>query len=672
MEKKKMKIKKNIFNKIKNFSNNKRFYFNNIDQDRLKYVSEHYLNDYKFSITNPEAFWKKQSKLVSWFRGYQDVVDQSNPPYNKWFKGGMINACFNAVDINVAEGRGDQTAIIFDSPVTKTKKQLTYNQLLEEVKNFSGVLHKMGLKKGDRAVIYMPNSPEAAIAMLSCARIGAIHSVVFGGFAPEQLAQRIQHSEAKFVISCSGSVEPKGEIHYKPLLDKAINLSSHKPEKCIILNREELNFRVEMGKRDYDWKLLLNEKNYPVIEGCVPVDSNHPLYILYTSGTTGDPKGVIRDTAGACVSLKWSVPAVFDCKPGDVFWASSDIGWVVGHSYMIYGPLLGGCTSVMYEGKPIGTPDAGAFWRVVEDYNVHTLVTSPTAMRAIRKEDPNGEFIKKHNLSGLDSLFLVGERADPSIIEWTGSHVKKRVLDQWWQTETGFPMGTFCLGYYENELKSKPGSCAFPVPGYNIQILNDENKVLPHGEVGEVCVKEPLPPGTFTTLWKNDKGFKTKYFDQHPGYYTTGDAGFIDEDGYLHIMTRVDDVINVSGHRLSTGAIEEVINANHNVAESAVFGINDELKGESPCAIVVLKNGVEKGDNISSELSQQVREKIGAISTVSKIVFVDHLPKTKSGKILRGVMRNIANKKEYKVPGTVEDISAVHHVEQRIKEVLKL
>ncbi|MDJ0836099.1 MAG: propionyl-CoA synthetase [Acidobacteriota bacterium] len=609
-----------------------------------------YADVYDQSMHDPEGFWAEAADALHWDRRWDRVLDADNPPFYHWFQGGLLNTCYNALDRHVAEGRADQPALVYDSPVTATRRIYTYSELRDEVALFAGVLRAHGLEKGDRAVIYMPMVPEAAVAMLACARIGVIHSVVFGGFAAQELATRLDDADAKMVISASCGIEVAKVIPYKPLLDAAIDLAERKPEHCIILQRPQAEAAMTPG-RDIDWLEAVHEAQ-PV--DCVPVEATHPLYILYTSGTTGVPKGVVRDNGGHAVALKWSMKHIYGVDPGDAFWAASDVGWVVGHSYIVYGPLLHGCTTILYEGKPVKTPDAGAFWRVISDYNVRVLFTAPTAFRAIRREDPNAELMGNYDLSNFRTLFLAGERCDPDTLHWAEDNLGVPVIDHWWQTETGWPMTANCIGI--QQMPVKPGSASLPVPGYDIQVLDAEGNEVARDKIGNIAVKMPMPPGCLPTLWHNDQGFINSYLNEYDGYYLTGDAGKKDEDGYLWIMSRIDDIINVAGHRLSTGGMEEVLASHHDVAECAVIGPNDKLKGEIPLGFAVLKAGVDRPhDEITAELVQMVRNKIGPLACFKIALIVDRLPKTRSGKILRGTMKKIADNTPWKMPATIDD-----------------
>ncbi len=613
-------------------------------------MADAYEQVYQRSSEDPEGFWAEAAEEVHWYKKWDKVFDDSNPPYYRWFAGGKVNSCFNALDLHVENGRADQPALIYDSPVTDTVRVFTYRELLDEVARFAGVLAGQGVRHGDRVIIYMPMVPEAAIAMLACARIGAIHSVVFGGFAANELATRIDDAQPKLIVSASCGIEVDRIISYKPLLDEAISLAKSKPERCIILQRPQELAEMKAGQ-DLDWMELASAAE-PV--ECVPVAATDPLYILYTSGTTGIPKGVVRDNAGHLVALNWSMKNIYGVDAGDVYWAASDVGWVVGHSYIVYGPLFKGCTSVLYEGKPIGTPDPGAFWRVISQHKVKAMFTAPTAFRAIKREDPNGEHIGRYDVSRFETLFLAGERCDPDTLLWAEEQLSVPVIDHWWQTETGWPVGANCIGLGISEVK--PGSCARPVPGYDVQALDADGRERPSGEIGNIVVKLPLPPGCLPTLWNNDQGFEDAYLSMYEGYYTTADAGYKDEDGYLWIMSRTDDIINVAGHRLSTGGIEEVLAGHQDVAECAVVGVADDLKGEIPVGFAVLKAGVgrEHGE-IVKELIQRVRDKIGPVASFKQATVVARLPKTRSGKILRGTIKKIADGEEYRMPATIDD-----------------
>jgi propionyl-CoA synthetase len=605
---------------------------------------------YGRSLADPTGFWAEAAEDVHWYKKWDQVLDDSRRPFYRWFSGGVVNSCYNALDLHVENGRADQLALIYDSPVTATVKKFTYRELLDEVAHFAGALSMHGVGKGDRVIIYMPMVPEAVIAMLACARLGAIHSVVFGGFAAKELATRIDDAKPKVIVSASCGIEVDRIVPYKPLLDKAIELATTKPERCIILQRPQEEAAMMPG-RDFDWSELMAGA---AEVHCMPLAATDPLYILYTSGTTGLPKGVVRDNGGHLVALKWSMKNIYGVDPGEVYWAASDVGWVVGHSYIVYAPLFHGCTTVLYEGKPVGTPDAGAFWRVISQHGVSVLFTAPTAFRAIKREDPNGEHMRKHDLSRFRMLFLAGERCDPDTLLWAQERTGAAVIDHWWQTESGWPIGANSVGIEMQPIK--PGSCTKPVPGYDVRILNENAERAPAGHIGSVVVKLPLPPGCLPTLWNNDDGYRRSYLDAYPGYYTTADAGYVDEDGYLWIMSRTDDIINVAGHRLSTGAMEEVLASHPDVAECAVVGAADDIKGEIPLGFVVLKAGVSRPDDeIVGELISMVRERIGPVASFKVATVVKRLPKTRSGKILRGTIKNIADGKEYRIPATIDD-----------------
>ncbi len=619
---------------------------------------------YRRSLEDPAGFWAEAAEQISWTKRWDRVLDDSTPPFYRWFVGGELNTCYNAVDRHVEAGRGDQVAIIYDSPVTDQIQKITYRELQDRVARFAGVLQGLGVEKGDTVIIYMPMVPQAAVAMLACARLGAIHSVVFGGFAPNELALRIDDAKPKVIVSASCGIEVTRVIEYKPMLDKAIELAQHKPDKCVILARPQAKAELTPG-RDHDWDELMAQAE-PA--GCVPVAATDPLYILYTSGTTGMPKGIVRDNGGHAVALRWSMEYIYDTKPGEVYWAASDVGWVVGHSYIVYGPLFTGCTTILYEGKPVGTPDPGAFWRVISQHGVKVLFTAPTAFRAIKKEDPNGEYFKRYDLSNFKYLFLAGERLDPDTYHWASDLLQRPVIDHWWQTETGWPIAANCAGI--ELMPIKPGSPTKAVPGYDVQIVDDTGKELGPNQEGIVVVRLPLPPGTLPTLWQNDERFRQSYTDPFPGYYFTGDGGYKDENGYLYIMGRVDDVINVAGHRLSTGAMEEVIATHPAVAECAVIGVADNLKGQVPVGFVVLKAGAEVDpDRLKADLVQMIRQQIGPIACYKETMIVKRLPKTRSGKILRGTMRKIADGEKYRVPSTIDDPAILGEIEEALKTV---
>jgi propionyl-CoA synthetase len=610
---------------------------------------------YQQSLTDPDAFWGEAAKAIDWNTPPPRVLDADRPPFYRWFTGGSLNTCHNALDRHVAAGRGDQAAVHYDSPVTGARRTITYAALLDEVARFAGVLRGLGVDKGDRVVVYLPMVPEAVVAMLACARIGAIHSVVFGGFAPAELAARIEDAKPKVVVSASGGVEPTRTVPYKPMLDEAINRSTHKPSKCIVLQREQV--AAEMGDRDLDWSEAMATAE-PV--DCVDVLATDPLYILYTSGTTGRPKGIVRDNGGHAVALRWSMTNVFGINPGDTWFTASDVGWVVGHSYIVYAPLLTGATTVLYEGKPVGTPDAGAFWRVIADYGAKAMFTAPTAYRAIRREDPEGSLMEAHDLSTLETVFLAGERLDPDTYEWASKRLGVPVVDNWWQTETGWPVAANLRGLEPMPIKA--GSPSVPVPGYDVHVLDENGQRLGPGEEGAICLRLPMPPGTLPTLWGDDDRYVSGYLSAFDGYYLTGDGGLLDDDGYLFVMGRTDDVLNVAGHRLSTGSIEAALAGHEAVAECAVIGVPDDLKGQIPRALVVVKSGVDAdvdGDRIRGELVQRVRDEVGAVASLRQVDIVTALPKTRSGKILRKTMREIADGKTPVVPGTIEDASVL-------------
>lgn len=621
-----------------------------------------YQKAYEQSIQDPESFWGSAAEQVVWYKKYSRVLDDTRKPFYRWFVDGEMNTCYNALDYHIEQGRGDQVAIIYDSPVTGMIRKITYRDFRDEVALFAGALKKLGIEKGDRVIIYMPMIPQAAIAMLACARIGAIHSVVFGGFAPNELAVRIDDAKPKLIVSASCGIEGKKTIEYKPLLDKAIELAAHKPSYCIVYQREQAAAPLISG-RDVEW----NESMQGATAAeCVAVKATDPLYILYTSGTTGLPKGVVRDNGGHAVALKWSMKHIYGVNPGEVFWAASDVGWVVGHSYIVYAPLLYGCTTIMYEGKPVGTPDPGAFWRIINDHDVKVLFTAPTAFRAIKKEDPKGEHLKQYDLSQFRYLFLAGERLDPDTYHWASNMIKKPVVDHWWQTETGWAIAANCMGLEQFPIKA--GSPTKAVPGYQVEIIDSEGKKVPAETEGLVAIRLPLPPGTLPTLWQNDAKYKESYMDPFPGYYFTGDGGYIDKDGYLYIMGRVDDVINVAGHRLSTGSMEEIIAQHPDVAECAVIGAADDFKGQLPLGFVVLKEGARKGnEDIIKDLVNMVREQIGAVAVFKQAIIVKRLPKTRSGKILRSTMRKIADGQEYTIPSTIDDPAILGEIEESIK-----
>jgi len=621
-----------------------------------------YTELYQRSLSDPEGFWGEAAQQLTWFKPWDKVLDKSKPPFYRWFVGAEFNTCYNAVDRHVENGRGDQAAIIYDSPVTNTVQTITYSQLKDKVSRFAGALQAAGVVKGDRVIIYMPMIPQSLVAMLGCARIGAIHSVVFGGFAPNELATRINDAKPKAIVSASCGIEGSRVIPYKPLLDQAVNLATHKPEKVIVFARPQAQADLIPG-RDLDGDEAMGAAA-PV--DCVPVESTHPLYILYTSGTTGQPKGVVRDNGGHAVAMNWTMSHIYNAKPGEPYWAASDIGWVVGHSYIVYAPLLHGNTTVVFEGKPVGTPDAGTFWRVISQHKIPTLFTAPTAFRAIKREDFDGNFIKKYDMSHFRALFLAGERSDPNTIQWAEQQLNVPVIDHWWQTETAWAISGNPLGI--EKFPVKYGSATKPMPGWDVRIHNPENEEVPRGDIGAIVVKLPLPPGALMTLWGADDRFAEKYMSEYPGFYQTGDAGFMDEDDYVHIMARTDDIINVAGHRLSTGGMEEVL-ANHpDVAECAVIGVADELKGQVPLGFVCLKAGVTRDHKeIVQEVIKMVRDQIGAVAAFKQAVVVQRLPKTRSGKILRGTMQKIADSREYKMPATIDDPAILPEIEEALK-----
>jgi propionyl-CoA synthetase len=614
-----------------------------------------YTEAYLHSMEDPDSFWGAAADGVSWIRKPSIVLDSSNAPLYRWFTDGTLNTCFNALDRHVALGRADDTALIYDSPVTGTQRSYSYADLTEQTAKFAGVLRALGVTKGDRVLIYLPMIPEAVIAMLACARIGAVHSVVFGGFAAAELSARINDAQPKVIVSASCGIEPSRIVEYKPLLDAALELAEHTPERCVIVQRPQAV--AVLGDLDLDWTGLMRSSAIQPAE-CVEVAATDPLYILYTSGTTGKPKGIVRDNGGHAVALRWSMGNVFGINPGDVFWAASDVGWVVGHSYIVYAPLLTGAATVLYEGKPIGTPDAGAFWRVISEHGVNALFTAPTAIRALKKDDPDGEFISRYDLSTLRTLFLAGERLDPDTYDWAGQRLGVPVVDNWWQTETGWPIAANLRGL--DPMPIKAGSPTVPVPGYDVQILGTEGNRVPAGEEGAICIKLPLPPGTLPTVWGDDQRFIDSYLSAFDGYYLTGDGGYLDEDGYLFVLGRTDDVMNVAGHRLSSGQIEAALAGHPAVAECAVIGVHDELKGQVPRALVVTKAGFTGSANeLAAELAARVRAEVGPIASLSQIDVVNGLPKTRSGKILRKTMRQIADDGDAPVPSTIEDVGVL-------------
>jgi propionyl-CoA synthetase len=611
--------------------------------------------------SGPEAFWADAAQALDWSSPW-DTVQAKVDGLDRWFIGATCNTCWNAIDRHVTAGHGDRTAIIFDSAYTGTKQRFTYGQVQDEVARLAAALEDLGVGRGDRVILYMPMIPQAAFGMLACARIGAIHSVVFGGFAPAELATRIADAKPKVILTASCGLEPGRVIAYKPLVDQAIALSPHKPDHVVLFQREQVT--AELGAGDHDWAAVTSAQTRRA--DCVDLAATDPLYILYTSGTTGQPKGVVRDNGGHMVALRWSMENIYDIKPGEVFWSASDVGWVVGHSYIVYGPLLMGATTLMYEGKPVGTPDAGAFWRIIAEYNVAALFTAPTAFRAIKKEDPEGLHMGQHDLSSFRTLFLAGERADPDTVKWAETKLAVPVVDHWWQTETGWAIAANPVGL--GLLPVKHGSPTVPMPGYDVQVLDEGGHPVKAGQLGAICVKLPLPPSCLPTLWNADERFKQSYLTHFPGYYETADAGYIDEDGYLYIMARTDDIINVAGHRLSTGGMEEVLAGHPNVAECAVMGIADALKGQVPLGLIVLKSGVNKASaEVEKECVGLVREKIGAVAALKTVITVARLPKTRSGKILRGTMRKMADREEWKMPATIDDPAILDEIGAAMK-----
>ncbi len=622
-------------------------------------MTDPYTQAHSRSLTDPEGFWGEVAEGITWSRKWDKVLDDSNEPFYRWFSGGELNTCYNALDRHVENGRGDQTALIYDSPVTgSTVKTYTYSELRDETAKFAGILAEQGVARGDRVLIYMPMVAEAVISMLACARLGAVHSVVFGGFAANELAVRIDDARPKAIVSATCGIETTKVIEYMPLLNEAIDLSTHKPDTCVILKRPQVDGKLKEG-RDIDWAEAMKTA---IPHDCVTLRATDPLYILYTSGTTGQPKGVVRDNGGHAVALNWTMKAVYGMDPGDVFWAASDVGWIVGHSYICYAPLLNGCTTLIYEGKPVGTPDAGAFWRVISQHKVRAMFTAPTAFRAIKREDPTGELLKDYDMSSFEFLYLAGERLDPDTLHWAEDKLKVPVIDHWWQTETGWAIASNCMGL--GAFPVKPGSPTKAVPGWDVQVLDETNNQVPAGDIGAICCKLPLPPGTLPTLWNADERYREAYLEEFPGYYKTADAGYIDEEGYLYIMARTDDIINVAGHRLSTGGMEEVLAAHPDVAECAVLGVADKLKGQMPVGFLVLNAGVERDhEEIVREVVAMVRKKIGPVAAFKVATVVNRLPKTRSGKILRGTMQKIADNEEHKVPATIDDPVILEEIE---------
>jgi propionyl-CoA synthetase len=617
---------------------------------------------------DPEGFWAAAAQAIDWYEPPKKVFDPNAGVYGRWFVGGVCNTCWNALDRNVLAGRGNQAALIYDSPVTGVQQTISYADLLARTKLLAGILKEFGVASGDRVLLYMPMIPEAVVGMLACARIGAIHSVVFGGFAANELATRIDDARPKVILSASCGIEANRVIPYKPLLDRAIELATHRPEACLVLQRPQVEATLERG-RDHDWKSL-SERAAASCESaceCVPVEATDPLYILYTSGTTGRPKGVVRDNGGHMVALRWSMQNLYGLEPGEVFWAASDVGWVVGHSYIAYGPLLHGSTSILYEGKPVGTPDAGAFWRVIAEHGCVAMFAAPTAFRAIKREDAQGKLLANYDLSKFRALFLAGERADPDTLMWAENLLKVPVLDHWWQTETGWCVAGNPLGL--GALPVKYGSAGVPMPGYHIEVLDDARRPVPAKQIGSIAIKLPLPPGCLPTLWQQDERFRESYLAEFPGYYKTADAGFEDEDGYVHVMCRTDDIINVAGHRLSTGGIEQVLAAHRDVAECAVIGVKDEVKGEVPCGFIVLKAGVRRPlAEIEEEVVQLVRDQIGPVAAFRLAITVARLPKTRSGKILRGTMKRIADAEPWTMPATIDDPAILDEIQSALKD----
>ena len=627
-------------------------------------MQSRYFDVYRAWENNPEEFWRDAAEAIGWFKQPEKIFDQSQGVYGRWFVGGETNTCYNCLDRHVAAGRGEQRAFIYDSVMSGAKKSFTYAEVLTEVKAIAAVLRDLGIGKGDRVVIYMPMVPEAVFSMLACARLGAVHSVVFGGFAAQELAARLNDSEAKLIISASCGLEPGRVVAYKPLLEKAIELAVAKPDHCLILQRPELNAAINPQRGEFDFTELVDKARGREIE-CVPVKATDPLYILYTSGTTGQPKGVVRDNGGHMVALQWSMPNIFGMAPGEVFWTASDIGWVVGHSYIVYAPLLNGNTSIIFEGKPVGTPDAGTFWRVAAEYDVKVLFTAPTAFRAIRRDDPEGEFVENYDLLGLRALFLAGERADSETLRWAEDKLKVPVIDHWWQTETGWPIAANTVGL--GLMPFKHGSPTRPMPGYAVEVLDDAGKPVPPHTLGNIVIRLPLPPGCLLSFWSADARFRESCLDEFPGYYKTADAGVIDDDGYVFVMARTDDIINCAGHRLSTGSMEEVCAKHPDVAECAVIGVKDRVKGQIPCGFLVLKNHVSRETSeIAAEVAGMVRDEIGPVAAFKTVMVVPKLPKTRSGKILRGTMQKIADDLPWTMPATIEDPATLDVVRETL------
>jgi propionyl-CoA synthetase len=625
-------------------------------------MTSRYAEAYRRSLADPEGFWGEAAQAIAWEKRWDRVLDADKPPFYRWFPGGKLNTCHNALDRHVDGGRAEQLALIYDSPVTGQIQRFTYRALRDQVALLAGALHDLGVAKGDRVLIYMPMVPEAMMAMLACARLGAIHSVVFGGFAAPELATRIDDAKPKAILSASCGVEVQRVIPYKPLLDQAIELARSKPSACVILQRPMARAPLVAG-RDHDWHEIVAKAR---LADCVAVDATDPLYILYTSGTTGIPKGIVRHNGGHAVALHWSMHNIYGVEPGEVFWTASDVGWVVGHSYIVYAPLFYGCTSVLYEGKPVGTPDAGAFWRVIAEHGVSVMFTAPTAFRAIKREDPDGALMRKYDLSKFRALFLAGERADPPTVAWAEQQLKVPVIDHWWQTETGWPITANCQGL--EPMPVKHGSSTKPAPGWDLRVLGPDGHEVKRGEIGALCLKLPLPPGSLPTLWNADDRFIDSYLKEYPGYYETADAGYVDEDGYVFVMTRTDDIINVAGHRLSTGGIEEVLAAHPDVAECAVIGVADALKGQVPVGFLVLKAGAKgPAAQVAAEAVKLVRDRIGPVASFKTAMVVQRLPKTRSGKILRGTMRRIADGEDYKMPATIDDPAILGEIADTLK-----
>ena len=621
-----------------------------------------YTRAWERSLTDPESFWAEAASGIDWIEPWERVLDDSNAPLYRWFAGGQLNTCYNCLDRHVERGRADQPALIYESVMTDGSRTYSYSELLDLTARFAGALARAGVRKGDRVIVYMPMVPETVVAMLACARLGAVHSVVFGGFAAAELATRIDDAKPRVIVSASCGLEPGRVIAYKPLLDAAIGMAAHKPSACIILQRAEL--AAEFGPDDIDWNEAIAAAQP---HECVPVAATDPLYILYTSGTTGEPKGIVRDNGGHAVALNWSMQAIYGIEAGDVYWAASDVGWVVGHSYIVYAPLFKGATTLLFEGKPVGTPDAGTFWRIVERHRVKVMFTAPTALRAIRRDDPEGRFIAAHDTSSMQALFLAGERSDPETLNWASAQLGKPVIDHWWQTETGWaitanPRG---LGLFP----IRPGSANKPVPGWDVRVLDDDGKPAAADSIGAIACKLPLPPGTLPTLWNADRRFREAYLERFPGFYTTGDAGYIDADGYVHVLTRTDDVINVAGHRLSTGAIEEVLASHPDIAECAVTGIGDAIKGQVPLGFLCRKSGHDRAEaDIVREVVALVRERIGPVAAFKQAVIVERLPKTRSGKILRGTLRAMADGREHAIPATIDNPAILDEIAVILRE----